>query len=148
VILNPADRCRRPGFHAPKRLAVACAGRRRSRGGIPEAIRARLGDRAAGVHAAIGWNLADLAGLLAEASFYVGNDTGAMNLAAAVGITTFSLFGAMPPFHHSSVIVPIVPWDARTDMATGMARITPQMVLAATRARFARPLMPPAFQQS
>jgi heptosyltransferase-2 len=115
---------------------------------LAEAIRARLGDRAARVHAAIGWNLADLAGLLAEASFYVGNDTGVMNLAAAVGITTFSLFGAMPPFHHSSAIVPIVPADAQTDVLTGMARITTQMVLEATRARFVRPLRTPAFQQT
>jgi heptosyltransferase-2 len=115
---------------------------------LAKAIRGRLGDRATRVHAAIGWNLADLAGLLAESSFYVGNDTGVMNLAAAVGITTFSLFGALPPFHHSSAIVPIVPADARTDVATGMARITTQMVLEATRSRIVRPLMTPAFQRS
>jgi heptosyltransferase-2 len=96
---------------------------------LAKAIRERLGsDR---IDAAIGWKLGELAALLAECEFYVGNDTGVMNLAAAAGIRTYSLFGATPPFHHSSVIVPILPPDGRTDIATGMSRITARAVLEA-----------------
>lgn len=99
-------------------------------GSLAELIRQRVGDRAS---LAIGWNLGDLAALLAESAFYVGNDTGVMNLAAAVGIRTYALFGATPPFYHSSAIVPVLPPDGRTDIATGMARITPEAVLEAIR---------------
>jgi len=76
----------------------------------------------------MGWNLAELAALLADAAFYVGNDTGVMNLAAAVGIRTYSLFGATPPFHHSRHIVPIIP-PGGVDKAMGMQRITCEAVL-------------------
>jgi heptosyltransferase II len=97
--------------------------------GLAKAIQQRVGSGR--VDAAIGWNLGELAALLAECAFYVGNDTGVMNLAAAAGIRTYSLFGATPPFHHSSAIVPILPPDGRTDIATGMSRITAQAVLEA-----------------
>ncbi len=91
----------------------------------------RLGTRAGAVSCAIGWNLSEVAALLAEATIYVGNDTGVMNIAAAVGTTSYGLFGGWPPFHHSSRIVPILPPDGKPDQATGMARITPEAVLAA-----------------
>jgi heptosyltransferase-2 len=107
------------------RRLVLCGGP--AEAGLAAAIQARLGER---VCAATGWNLAELAALLAEAAFYVGNDTGVMNLAAAAGTRTYCLFGATPPFHHSSAIVPILPPDGRTDIATGMARITAPAVLA------------------
>jgi heptosyltransferase-2 len=97
---------------------------------LAEAIRDRLGDRAS---LAIGWKLGDLAALLAESAFYVGNDTGVMNLAGAVGIRTYALFGATPPFYHSSAIVAVLPPDGRTDIATGMASITTAAVLEAIR---------------
>lgn len=100
---------------------------------MAQEILQRLGDCAGAAQAVVGWRLGDLAGLLAEADFYVGNDTGVMNLAAAVGIRTYSLFGATPPFHHSSAIVPILPPDGRADTATGMARITTQAVLEVIR---------------
>jgi lipopolysaccharide heptosyltransferase II len=101
---------------------------------LAQTIQRRLGDRGERVRHAIGWKLRDLAALLAETAFYVGNDTGAMNLAAAVGIRTYGLFGARPPFHHSSAIVPILPPDGRPDIAIGMARITTRAVLDAIRA--------------
>ncbi len=94
-------------------------------------IQERVGAR---ITLAIGWKLGELAALLAEAAWYVGNDTGVMNLAAAVGIRTYGLFGAVPPFHHSSAIVPILPPDGRPDKATGMTRITTAAVLDAIRA--------------
>ena len=78
---------------------------------------------------AIGWELSELTALLNLSGYYVGNDTGVMNMAAAVGIRTYSLFGGTPPFHHSRNIVPIVPPDGRVDKATGMARITVAAVL-------------------
>jgi heptosyltransferase-2 len=103
-------------------------------GGVTEqefaaAILARLADRAVGVTAALGWPLTEIAALCAEAAFYVGNDTGVMNLAAAVGARCYGLFGAVEPFAHASQIVPILPPDGRPDKADGMARITPAMVL-------------------
>jgi heptosyltransferase-2 len=78
---------------------------------------------------AIGWNLAEIAALFSLARFYIGNDTGVMNLAAAVGIRTYCLFGAVPPFHHSSRIVAITPPGgiSKTD---GMARLSVEQVLA------------------
>ncbi len=101
---------------------------------LADAIRERLGGRADRMHIALGWNLAELAGLLAEAEFYVGNDTGAMNLAAAVGTRSYGLFGARQPFDHSSAIVPILPPGGRSDIATGMVRITTEAVLDIIRA--------------
>ena len=92
-------------------------------------IMARLGAQTRHVLPALGWNLTELAALFADSTFYVGNDTGVMNLAAAVGARTYSLFGATPPFHHSRHIVPITP-PGGIDMKEGMRRITPEAVLA------------------
>ena len=79
--------------------------------------------------AAIGWNLSEIAALFRLSEFYVGNDTGVMNMAAAVGIRTYCLFGAVPPFHHSSRIVAITPPGgiSKTD---GMARLSVEQVIA------------------
>jgi heptosyltransferase-2 len=99
--------------------------------GVAAAIQECLGDRGNRIHAAIGWNLVELAALLADTAFFVGDDTGAMNLAAAVGIRIYCLFGATQPFRHSSAIVPILPPDGRPEIATGMARITTKAVLEA-----------------
>ncbi len=99
---------------------------------MAEAIRVRLGSAAA-IIPAIAWSLPELAALCAEAAFYVGNDTGVMNLAASVGIRSYGLFGATPPFHHASRIVPVLPPDGPL-MPDGMARIAPDAVLAAIRA--------------
>jgi len=82
---------------------------------------------------AIGWELSELAALLSHSAFYVGNDTGVMNMAAAVGIRSYSLFGGTPPFRHNANIVPILPPDGRPDQASGMARITVSAVLEAMR---------------
>nr|WP_294525166.1 glycosyltransferase family 9 protein [uncultured Rhodopila sp.] len=92
-------------------------------------IMAALGERAGRVRLALGWHLRDVQGVLAEAAFYVGNDTGVMNMAAAIGIRTYSLFGTTPPFHHASQIVPICSPD--TGVRDGMDRLTLDAVLAA-----------------
>ena len=54
-------------------------------------------------------------------------------MAAAVGIRTYGLFGAWPPFHHSSRIVPITP-PGGVSTSDGMARISVEQVLATIEA--------------
>jgi len=96
---------------------------------LADDIMSRVGRGADRVLPAIGWELSELAALLNLSAFYVGNDTGVMNMAAAVGIRAYSLFGGTPPFHHSRNIVPIMPPDGRADKDSGMARITVPAVL-------------------
>lgn len=92
-------------------------------------IQTRLGGVAPSVTAAVGWSLPNVAALFERAAFYVGNDTGVMNMAAAVGLRTYCLFGATPPLHHGSRIIPILP-PGGIEKATGMSRITPEAVLS------------------
>jgi heptosyltransferase-2 len=94
-------------------------------------ILAALADHAPRTLAALGWHLTEVAALLSEAAFYVGNTTGPMNMAAAVGIRTYSLFGTTPTFHHSPQIVPVVSPPGPDD---GMARVTVEAVLATMEA--------------
>jgi heptosyltransferase-2 len=85
--------------------------------------------RTATITPAIDWRLQEVAAVLSLSAYYVGNDTGAMNMAAAVGTRTYCLFGAVPPFHHSSRIVPITP-PGDVSISNGMARISVEQVLA------------------
>jgi heptosyltransferase-2 len=78
---------------------------------------------------AIAWNLSEIAALFRLSKFYIGNDTGVMNIAAAVGIRTYGLFGAVPPFHHSSRIVAITP-PGGVSKSGGMAGLSVEHVLA------------------
>jgi heptosyltransferase-2 len=105
---------------------------------LADEIAARIGGLAE-IMPALGWTLGELAALCAEAVFYVGNDTGAMNLAAAVGTPTFGLFGAVPPIRHASRIVPILPADGRVNKQDGMARIAPNAVLSVIKTATAMP---------
>ena len=79
--------------------------------------------------AAIGWPMGELAALLQQAAFYAGNDTGAANIAAAAGTSAYTLFGATEPLRHSARIIAVVPPGGMAK-ADGMARITPEQVLA------------------
>jgi heptosyltransferase-2 len=90
--------------------------------------------RPGGISVALGWRLDAVAALLAEAAFYVGNNTGVMNMAAAVGIPTYALFGTTPVFGHSRHIIPIASPADPPAGDDGMARITPAAVLAAIAA--------------
>ena len=99
----------------------------------------RVGDGATGIVSAIGWGLGDLAALLSLSAFYVGNDTGVMNMAAAVGIRSYGLFGGTPAIQHSANIVPILPPDGRPDQVAGMARIAVSAVMAALAEERANP---------
>lgn len=56
--------------------------------------------------AAFGWPLPVLAAALAEARLYIGNDSGLMHVAAAVGTPTVGLFGPSRPELYA-------PWGAR-----------------------------------
>jgi heptosyltransferase II len=101
-------------------------------GGSPEAaLAAEIQSLAPAIQmiAAIGWSLSEVAALFSLADFYVGNDTGVMNMAAAVGIRTYCLFGAVPPFHHSNRIVAITP-PGGPSKSDGMARLPVDQVLA------------------
>jgi lipopolysaccharide heptosyltransferase II len=102
-------------------------------GGAAEAaLAAEIVGRADGAAPAlaIGWPLPEVAALLAGSTFYVGNDTGVANIAAAVGARSFVLFGATPPFDHSARIVPVVPASG-VDRVHGMARIAPEDAMRA-----------------
>ncbi len=63
---------------------------------LAKEIRARLGAKADRVLSSIGWEIADVAALLSLSAFYLGNDTGFMNMAAATGRRSFGLFGGTP----------------------------------------------------
>ncbi len=98
--------------------------------GMADAIMARLDARTGQVRLALGWPLRELAALLAGVAFYVGNDTAALNMAAAVGTRSYGLFGATVPLRHSQLIVPVLP-PGGLDRVHGMAAITPAAVLEA-----------------
>ena len=91
-----------------------------------------LDERGGQVCVALGWNLGDIIGVLAQSAFYVGNNTGAMNIAAATGTRTYALFGSTVPFHHASQIVPVTVPD--TGVHDGMVRLQVDAVLSAIRA--------------
>ena len=96
-----------------------------------EAIRACLDPAsAARVIPVLGRDLREVAALLHDAAFYVGNDTAALNIAAAVGTRAYGLFGATPVLRHSPNIIPIVP-SGSSSHGDGMARISVDAVLNA-----------------
>jgi heptosyltransferase II len=106
-----------------------------------DVIRAAAGDRADRIRLALGWPMDEVTGLLAEASFYAGNDTGVMNIAAAAGTRAYAIFGRTPPVEHASQIVPIVTPD--NGIYDGVMRVTPEQVLAVIQAD--RGLLAPRF---
>ena len=100
---------------------------------LGQSIRGRIEGLTDRVEIAAGWNLARIIALLADAGFYVGNDTGVMNIAAAAGLRSYGLFGATPPLRHSRRILPIIP-PGGIDRDSGMSRITCDQVLATVEA--------------
>ncbi len=88
-----------------------------------------LAERGVQLRLALGWDLSDVIGLLSKAAFYVGNNTGVMNIAAATGIRTYALFGTTVPFDHAGQIVAITAPHA--GIHDGMRRLTLQAVLDA-----------------
>ena len=76
---------------------------------LAEGIFARL--RAGGGTAAdaVALPLEQTVALLARCRGYVGNDTGVLNLAAALHVSAVGLFGGSPPLGHSRFIHPLLP---------------------------------------
>jgi heptosyltransferase II len=100
--------------------------------GLAEEITGMMGEHAGRTIPVLGLRLQPSAAVLRAAAFYVGNNTGMMNLSAAVGVRTYGLFGTYPPFFHASQIVPILSPKGGPD--DGMTRMTAEAVLAAIRA--------------
>ncbi|GAB6042107.1 glycosyltransferase family 9 protein [Endothiovibrio diazotrophicus] len=69
------------------------------------------------VEPVVGVPLMEVAALLRRCALYVGNDTGILNMAAALGVDALGLFGASPPLMHSPHIHPILPPAGREGMA-------------------------------
>ena len=76
-------------------------------------------------------SLERMAALLAQTAFYVGNDTGFLNMAAAVGARAYGLYATSEPFQYLRQIVPIYPPDGRVSRVDGMTLIRPEAVVAA-----------------
>ncbi|MGR6034170.1 MAG: glycosyltransferase family 9 protein [Candidatus Nitrosoglobus sp.] len=70
--------------------------------------------------------LEQIAALLAMCTAYIGNDTGVLNMAAAVRTPAWGLFGASPPLRHSRYIHCLTPPRG----SIGMGAITPEYVVA------------------
>lgn len=85
-----------------------------------------------GVHRALGWPIRDVIGLLAKSAFYVGNNTGVMNISAAVGTRTYALFGTTPTFDFAPAMVAVTAPDI--GVHDGMERLTLAAVQAAITA--------------
>lgn len=64
--------------------------------------------------------LDQVAALIAQCDLYVGNDTGLLNIAAALGVKAVGLFGGSRPVTHSQHIAIMLP----ADRAQGMSGIT------------------------
>lgn len=78
-------------------------------GGPAEAVMAewiveQAGSAANRVYAAANLPIDQTAALLSRCALYVGNDTGFLNMAAALGVHSFGLFGGSPPLRHSEHI--------------------------------------------
>ena len=95
-------------------------------------IAGSTGERGGRIRLALGCDLDQVAALLSAAAFYVGNNTGVMNIAAATGTRSYSLFGTTRPFDHAGQIVPVAAPDS--GVHDGMARVTLAAVLEVIRA--------------
>ena len=87
---------------------------------LAEALAARPVD-------AVALPLEQVAALLARCRCYIGNDTGVLNMAAALQVPAIGLFGGSAPLWHSRFIHPLLPPAGEH----GMAAITVSQVLEA-----------------
>jgi heptosyltransferase-2 len=55
--------------------------------------------------------------LLARCRCYIGNDTGVLNMAAALQVPAIGLFGGSAPLWHSRFIHPLLPPAGKAGMA-------------------------------
>jgi heptosyltransferase-2 len=91
-----------------------------------QSISAQVNRLGVPVGEALALPLEQIAALLAMCTAYIGNDTGVLNMAAAVGTPAWGLFGASPPLHHSRHIHCLIPPQG----SIGMEAITPEYVVA------------------
>jgi heptosyltransferase-2 len=98
---------------------------------LADEIVRRLGADNGQIILSLDWPLTEVAALLARSAFYVGNDTGFLNMAGAVGLRSYGLYGASDPFRYLSQIVPINPSGGPPSRTDGMSRISVEAVLAA-----------------
>ena len=68
------------------------------------------------------FSLPEAIALLSLADLYIGNCSGPLNMAAALGVRSFGLFGGSMVLHHSPLIEPII----RDRFFPGMRGITPK----------------------
>ena len=94
---------------------------------LTEDILARV--RAGGGEAvdAVALPLDQVAALLARCRWYIGNDTGVLNMAAALQVPSIGLFGGSAPLWHSRFIHPLLPPVGER----GMAAITVSQIMEA-----------------
>ncbi|MER2603712.1 MAG: glycosyltransferase family 9 protein [Candidatus Competibacter phosphatis] len=101
---------------------------------LAEEILARVRDGGGTAVDAVALPLEQVAALLARCRCYIGNDTGVLNMAAALQVPAIGLFGGSAPLWHSRFIHPLLPPAGEH----GMATITVSQVLEA-RARWSGP---------
>ena len=89
----------------------------------------RARDGGATVESAVDLPLEEALALTARCRIYLGNDTGMMNAAVALGVAAICLFGGSPQLDHSPLIHPLLP----ADHGAGMAGISVEQVLGALR---------------
>jgi heptosyltransferase-2 len=101
-------------------------------GGAPQMERATgLIVQSAGAPSVNACDLAviEAAALLRQSDLFVGPDSGPMNLAAAVGVPAFGLFGATRVLSHAKFVHVILPDDGGPPRPGGMELISPGQVL-------------------
>ncbi len=69
------------------------------------------------------------AAAMARCRLFFGMDSGPMNLAAAVGVTTFGIFATSVPLRHSRHLHPILTDDGRHGVADGIHRVSVEAVI-------------------
>lgn len=94
---------------------------------LAEEILARVRDGGGTAVDAVALPLEQVAALLARCRCYIGNDTGVLNMAAALQVPAIGLFGGSAPLWHSRFIHPLLPPASEH----GMAAITVSQVLEA-----------------
>lgn len=82
-----------------------------------------------GVEIAVDLPIEEALALTARCRIYLGNDTGMMNAAAALGVPAVGLFGGSPKLGHMPLIHPLLP----AGQGAGMASISVGQVLEALR---------------
>lgn len=92
---------------------------------LADSIFSRINEGGGAAADAVALPLEQTAALLARCRAYIGNDTGVLNMAAALQVPAIGLFGGSAPLTHSRFICPVTPPPG----ALGMTAITLPHVL-------------------